>query len=121
MPATFQITIDKTLQNIKTRFAYLDDNLVITKGSLQDHENSYKVMKHLNEENLAINLQKGEFAKEEITWLGFRVTPNGVTPTKSKCHAIISFEPTKTFKQLRSFMGCIHHSLKFLPNLAEMS
>ena len=31
---------------------------------------------------------------------------------KSKCHAIISLEPTKTFKQLRSFMGCFHHSQK---------
>ena len=38
MPATFQKTIDKTLQIIKTKFAYLDDILVLTKGNLQDHE-----------------------------------------------------------------------------------
>ena len=122
MPATFQKTIDKTLQNINTKFAYPDDILVITKGSLKDHENELdKIMKNLYEENLAINLQKCEFAKEQTTWLGFIVTPNGVTPTKSKCDAIISLEPPKTLKQLRSFMGCIHHLIKFIPNLAEKS
>ena len=71
-PATFQKTIDKTIQNIKTKFSYLDGILVITKGSLQDHKNELdKAMKKLNEENLPINFQKSEFAKEEITWLGF--------------------------------------------------
>ena len=122
MPATFQKTVDKTLQNIKTKFAYLDDILVITKGSLQDHENELdKIVKKLYEENVAINLQKCEFAKNEITLLGFKVTPSGVTPTKSNGDAIISLEPPKTLKQLCSFMGCIHHLIKFLTNLAEMS
>ena len=83
--ATFQKTKNKTLQNINTKVAYLDDILVITKGSLQVLENELdKIMRKLNEENLAINLQKCEFAKEEARWLGFKVTPNGVTPTKSK-------------------------------------
>ena len=122
MPATFQKTIDKTFQNIKTKFAYLDDILVITKGNLQDHETERdKIMKQLNEENSAINLQKCEFAKPEITWLCFTVTPNGVTPSKPKCEAILALDPRKTLKQLRSFMGCIHHLIKFLPNLAELS
>ena len=53
---------------------------MITKGSLQDHENELdKTMRKLNEENLAINLQKCDFAKEETTWLGFKVNL-GVMP-----------------------------------------
>ena len=39
MPVTFQRTIDKTLQDIISKFAYLDDILIITKGTLEDHEN----------------------------------------------------------------------------------
>ena len=80
MPATFQKTRDKTLHDIKTKFAYLEDILIITKGSLEEHEKELnKIMQRLNNENLATNLQKCEFAKEHITWLGFIVTPNGVT------------------------------------------
>ena len=122
MPATFQKTIDKTLQNITTKFAFLNDILVVTEGNLQEHENKLdKILEKLNEENLATNLQKCEFAKEDIVWLGFKVTPNGVTPTKPKCDAILNLEHPKNLKQLRSFMRCIHHLIKFLPNLAQLS
>ena len=122
MPATFQKTIGKTLHDIKTKFAYLDDILIVTKGTLEDHEKELdKIMQRLNNENLAINLQKCKFVKEQITWLGFVVTPNGVTPTKQKCDAIINLDNPKTLKQLRSFMGCIHQLIKLRPNLARIS
>ena len=94
----------------------------ITKGTLDEHEKELdKVLHRLNEENLAISLQKCEFAKEQIIWLGFTITLNGVTPTKQKCDAITNLENPKTLKQLRSFMGCKHHLIKFIPNLAEIS
>ena len=38
MPATFQKTIDKTLEGISSKFAFLDDMLVITKGTITEHE-----------------------------------------------------------------------------------
>ena len=38
MPVTFQKTIDKTLHDINSKFAYLDDILIITKRTLEDHE-----------------------------------------------------------------------------------
>ena len=122
MPAIIQKTIDKTLHDIKSKFAYLDDILIITKSTLEEHEKEPdKILHRLNEKNLAISLQKCEIAKEEIIWLGFIITPHGVTPTKQNCDGIISLKNPKALKQLRLFMGCIHHLLKFLPNLAELS
>ena len=41
MPATFQKTLDKTLENIDNKFNFLDDILIITKGSTLDHELEY--------------------------------------------------------------------------------
>ena len=122
MLATFQKTIDKTLHDKNSKFAYLDDILIITKGTLDEHEKEIdKILHRLNEDNLAISLQKSEFAKKEIIWLGFRITPNGVTQTKQKCDAITNLEIPKTLKQLRSFMSCIYHLTKFIPNPAEIS
>ena len=81
-----QKTIDVTLQNCHNKFAFLDDILVITKGDISDHEKEIdKILHQLDKENLAIKLQKCEFAKKEITWLGFQITPTGITPTKRKC------------------------------------
>ena len=50
---------------------------------LEEHEKELdKIMQRLNDKNLAIKLQKCEFAKAHITWFGFVVTPSGVTQTK---------------------------------------
>ena len=103
MPVIFQRTIDKTLHDINSKFVYVDDILIIAKGTLEDHKKIDRILHRLNEENLAISLQKCKFAREEITWLGLTITPNGVTPTNQKCEALI------------------HHLIKFIPSLAEIS
>ena len=59
MPATFQKTMDKTLENIDNKFNFLDDILIITKGSPHDHElDIHKDLTRLDKENLAIQLEK---------------------------------------------------------------
>ena len=80
-----------------------------------------KTLKKLDQENLAISLHKCEFGLTEITWLGYKINSEGITPTKRKTDAIIQLENPKTLKQLRSFMGSIHHLVKFIPNLATLS
>ena len=63
MPATFQKTTDKTLECISSEFVFLNDMLVITKGSLSEHEHEHeldKIVEKLDKEGLAINLQKNE-------------------------------------------------------------
>ena len=122
MPATFQKTIDVTLRNFHNKFAFLDDILVITKGNITDHEEELdKILFLLDKENLAIKLQKCEFAKKQKTWLGYEITPTDIIPTKKKCESINKLDTPKTLKQLRSFTGCIHHLIKFTLRLAELS
>ena len=42
MPTTFQKTIDKTLESVLSKFAFLDDILIITKGSLNSHKKEFE-------------------------------------------------------------------------------
>ena len=63
MPATFQRTLDRTLEIIYKKFNFLEDILIIIKGSLSDHElDIEKVLSSLNKENLAKKVEKCEFA-----------------------------------------------------------
>ena len=90
--------------------------LAITKGNISDHEKEIdKILYQLDKENLAKKLQKCEFAKKEITWLGLQITPTGITQTKKKCDSLNKLDTPKTLKQLGSFMGCMHHLIKFTP------
>ena len=73
MPATFQKSLDKILENIHNKYNFLDDILIITKGTLNDHESDIDtVLSRLDKENLAIKLENCEFAKPTITWLRYK-------------------------------------------------
>ena len=70
--------------------------------------------------NLAIKLEKCEFAKPSITWLGYKITQTGISPTVKRTDSILNLKPPNTLKQLRSLMGSIHQLIKFIPNLASL-
>ena len=85
MPATFQQTIEKTLEGWKNYFLFLYDNLFATKGKLKYHEEALDIiLNKLDKKGLAVSLQKCEFPKQTIEWLGFKITPHRVTPLISK-------------------------------------
>ena len=121
MPATFHKTLDETLENIHNKFNFLDDILSKTKGTTNDHESDIDtVFSRLDKENLAIKLEKCEFAKPTITWLVYKITQTGKTPTLKKTDSILNLKPPNTLKQLRSLMGSIHQLIKFITNLANL-
>ena len=59
MPAEFQKAIDLTLTNCTNTYAYLDETLIVTKGSVELHrKNLQAILTKLDEENFAISLPK---------------------------------------------------------------
>ena len=121
MPAEFKKAIDKTLYNLTNTFSFLDDIIIVTIGGLQNHkEKLFKCLDRLNAENLAINLNKCHFAKNKITWLGYEIDQKGIKPIVSKTQAIQNLKPPTSNKQLKSFLGSVHHRTKFIPNLAPI-
>ena len=71
MPATFQQTLDKTLEGCKNYFAFLDDILTATKVKIKEHEETLDtILCRLDKEGIPISLQKCQFAKQTIEWLG---------------------------------------------------
>ena len=94
MPATFQKIMDFTLANINSAHAFLDDIIIITTEILTNHENELdQVLARLDEENLAISLHKCEFAVTEITWLEYKINPDGIIPTERK--TVKKMDPSK--------------------------
>ena len=122
MPAEFQKALDYTLIGLQNTYCFLDDILIVSKGSLTEHK-SYvmKCLQQLEDENLRINLPKCHFGKLEIDWLGYHISQSGISPLESKRAAILALEAPKTLKKLRSFLGSVHYIGKFMPNLAQIS
>ena len=74
------------------------------------------VLTKLDEENLAISFDKYKFACKQVEWLGFTINSEGTKPLIKKTEAIEKLLPPKTFKQLKRFMGSIHHLTRYIPN-----
>ena len=121
MPAEFQKTIDLTLNNEMDTFAFLDDIIIISHGTKEDHINKLKnILDKLDAENMAISPDKSKFGCKQVEWLGYVLNEYGTIPMQKKTDAIVQLSHPKTFKQLKSFMGSIKHLNKFIPNLAQL-
>ena len=121
MPAEFQKAMDYTLVGLSNTYCSLDNIIVVSKGNKESHlKYVYDCLRKLEADNLRINLSKCHFAKHQINWLGFTFSQSGVKPIESKTAAIAEIKAPKTLKQLRSFLGSVHHLSKFIPNLAKI-
>ena len=122
MPAEFQKAMDYILIGLKNTYCFVDDILIVSKGSEAEHKKYVlKCLKRLDDENLRINFPKCHFSKLGFDWLGYQSSQSSISPIESKTSAILSLETPETLKKLRSFLGSVHYISKFITYLAQIS
>ena len=103
MPKEFQKAMDNTLQGLSGVFCFLDDFLIVSKGSINDHNILVnKVITRLDKEGFALKLSKCDFLMNQLSWLGYDIDSEGYTPKRYKIDAVLALESPKSVKQLRS-------------------
>ena len=122
MPTEFQKLMDLTLANINSVFVYIDDILIVTKGTKQEHVNKVKeVMRVLDDANLQLKAGKCIIAQESIECLGYKLSRTGISPINTKSQGISERLRPTNLKQLRSFLGAVNQFNKFIPRLAAIT
>ena len=112
MPAEFQKAIDLTLNNERDTFALLDDILIISHGTKDDHMNKLKlILDKLDVENMAISLGKSKFGCKQVEWLGYVIDEYGTVPMQKKNRRNSTAEPSKNLQAVKELYG-FHTSLK---------
>ena len=121
MPADFPKAIDCTLTGHKNIFCFLDDILIASRGTKEEHLKLVEAcLDKLENENLAISLRKCKIVVQNIEWLGYKIDGEGVIPLVSKIESVKAIERPTTHTKLRSFMGAVHHFTKHINNLAAI-
>ena len=109
-PDIFQEKMSELMQGLEFARAYIDDLLVITTGSFEEHlDHLEQVLTRLNAAGLKVNTTKSFFGRTELEYLGYWITQKGVKPLSKKVEAITNLAAPKTRKQLRSFIGLINY------------
>lgn len=122
-PATFQRVMDNVLRGLQGEIClvYMDD-IIVFSTSLQEHMvNLSKIFQRLRETGFKIQVDKCEFLKKEVDFLGHVVTPEGIKPNPSKIKAILDYPIPRTTKDIRGFLGLLGYYRKFIKDFAKIT
>ena len=107
-PDVFQEKMSELMEGLEFVRTYLDDLLIISNGSFDDHLQQLDTVLHrLHIAGLKTNVEKSAFFAPEIEYLGYLLTKEGIKPVLNKIQAVLDLQPPSTLKQLRSLLGMI--------------
>ena len=120
-PASFQNLVNDIFSDLLEIFVvvYLDDILVYSK-SLEEHIGHVtQVLHRLRNNNLYAKASKCVFHTNTVDYLGYVVSPEGLSMDQSKVARILDWPEPSSIKTLQSFLGFANFYRKFIHNYSK--
>ena len=118
-PSIWQRAIDNVLSGLDGVICYLDDILIVGNSDEQHNHRLFKVLERLNQAGIKLKMEKCEFGKSKVEYLGHVVSAEGISPSRSKMEAIQNAPDPSNVTELKAFLGLLNYYGKFLPNLSS--
>src|SRR5271169_3060821 len=115
-PASFQSYINDAVREYLDEFctAYMDDVLIYS-NTLEEHvEHVRKVLKKLLDHGLYVKLEKCEFHKQRISFLGYIISPEGIEMEPSRISTITEWPVPKSVHDIQVFLGFANFYRRFI-------
>ena len=122
-PPTFQAFMDSTFGDMIAEgwlIIYMDDVLVFAETLEECQERTKRVLDRMREEDLHLKLAKCAFDQMEVEYLGLMVRNGEVLMDPTKLKAVEQWEPPKSVKAVRSFIGFCNFYRKFIPHFSAI-
>lgn len=96
-PSIFQRALDDILREHigKICYIYIDDIIVFSKDELTHCKNLDQIFKTLNSANIKCQLDKCDFFKTKVEFLGFVISDKGIETNPNKVKAIAPHAPKR--------------------------
>ena len=122
-PATFSRLMDRVLSGLhwETCLFYLDDIIVFSSTWEEHLARLRQVFERLKHANFKLGAEKCTFAMKKVSYLGHRVTEEGLLPDSSLLAAIREIPPPKTATEIRSFLGLAGYYRRYVKNFAAIA
>ena len=120
-PASFARLIDYVFRGIRGVITYIDDVLTHSKGHEQQLKTLEETLLRLRKYNLKLNPAKSVFGADQVHYLGYSISGEGIRPGEEKMQAIKEFPTPETPKKIREFVGLANYFRFLLPNFSAHS
>ena len=122
-PANFSRLMDRVLSGLhwETCLFYLDDIIVFSSTWEEHLARLRQVFERLRDADLKLGAEKCTFAAKEVSYLGHRVTEEGLLPDSALLEAIREIPPPKTATEVRSFLGLAGYYRRYVKNFAAIA
>ena len=110
-PASFQRWMERSLEGLEEiTLIYLDDILVFSQEEQQHRADVQRVLQRFREKKMFVKLDKSEFAKQAIQFLGHVVAGGQLRVDEEKLNKLALWKsPLSTPKQVRQLMGFLSY------------
>jgi hypothetical protein len=106
----YQAQIMDLMASLKFVRAYMDDMLIITRRTLDEHlQKMETVLTRLQDAGLKIDAAKSLFCAHDIEYFGYILTRDGIKPQPKKVQAIFTLNLPNNVKELRHFLGMVQY------------
>ena len=122
-PATFQNLMNDTLEGLigVSCVVYLDDILVFSK-TLEEHKQHVRqVLERLRQRKLPIKLEKCEFHKHSVKFLGMVVSKDGLQMDQSKVESVLNWPEPGSIKEVQAFLGLANFYRRFVEGFSRVA
>ncbi len=122
-PSVFQNFMNEIFQDIlhKSVIIYIDDILIYS-TNLSDHiQHVRQVLDRLRQYHLYLKLEKFEFHRSTIQFLGYVLTPEDIQMDHTKVEAVENWPQPLTIKDLQRFLGFANFYRRFICGYSELS
>ena len=79
------------------------------------------MMTRMRERGLTLNLAKCQFSMSKLTFMAHVLSSRGLGVVADKVKALVNAREPESVSEVRSFLGLVNYSGKFIPDLATLS
>jgi hypothetical protein len=122
-PAYFMYLMNKVFMEYLDKFVvvFIDEILIYSKNKKEHEEHLRLGLQKLREHQLYAKFSKCDFWLKKVSFLGHIITDGGIIVDQAKVIDVLKWEPPRTVKEIRSFLGLAGYYRRFIEGFSKIA